>query len=450
MYKMKIFIKSIFIGITLCFCTLTVTAQTIVWSLQPTNYNKITCINNNLYKVIHNGKVGLINADGTIVAEVNNDELSKFHDEKAILTRSDEQGELIVGCLLSSGNFYKFPKKYYTLTGQNFYSDDVISVKDEKGKLGYVDCKGNAVVGFDGKYSRIKPFVEGFAAVFKNKTYFLINKDGDPVNFRLEEIGEVNAGTNVYKGNAIVWDTDGTFYSYNSTTDGVCKKIKKPKATSVDYLYRLTEITGMTRNIPFEDKPYEGRKGLSPIENNGLYGFQEGDVVIPCQFAMASQLQDRKSIVALNGKLGIISYISDASFSSSLPKDQFEFDPGDKLKIALNLDVPAVWKEKSIDVILKDESGNTLTYEKDAESYTFEWKPQKTETHNISLTVSGEGLLLYETSFSFTCNKIKRCPECKQRIENCKYKGNHPKEEVEEKCPDCKLPISKCQYGGVH
>ena len=135
-------------------------AQTAVWQLHPTDYSDITIINNNLYKVVRNGKIGLIHSDGTIVASVENDNLSEFYEGKAIVTVNDGHGERIDGCLTEDGKYYHFNNKYYTLNGQKFFSDGVISVANEQGKLGYIDIMGTEVCGFDSKYDKIKPFSE--------------------------------------------------------------------------------------------------------------------------------------------------------------------------------------------------------------------------------------------------------------------------------------------------
>ena len=65
--------------------SLYVGAQTVVWQMKPTDYNSIERINDNLYKVVRNGKIGLINADGSIVADVVNDEISDFYEHKALI-----------------------------------------------------------------------------------------------------------------------------------------------------------------------------------------------------------------------------------------------------------------------------------------------------------------------------------------------------------------------------
>ena len=81
---------------TLC---LSANAQTVVWELKPTTYNDISRLGRNLYVVKHNGKVGLINSDGTIVAPIDNDQIGDLYEHKALVTRTDGHGERVAGIL---------------------------------------------------------------------------------------------------------------------------------------------------------------------------------------------------------------------------------------------------------------------------------------------------------------------------------------------------------------
>ena len=174
-----------------------------------------------------------------------------------------------MGCLSDNGTYNAFAEKYYTLVGQKFFSDGLLSVADADGNVGYIDTFGNKVVGFDGRFDRIKPFSEGYAAVFKNKRYSLISKSGETVKFKFLGIAEVNSGTNVYKGKVYVWDTTGKLYSSfvdnatsngsvvyvgNQRQSGVCVKTKWPGNRAYDYLYRFSAYTGDGKNVPFDEE----------------------------------------------------------------------------------------------------------------------------------------------------------------------------------------------------
>ena len=446
---------------------LSVHSQTVVWKMRPSDYNDITRINNNLYKVTRNGKIGLINADGTIVAPAEYDKISDYYEQKALVPCADSRGERVAGCLTEEGKFYSFSKKYYTLEGQQFYSDNVLSVADENGNVGYIDYQGREILGFDGKYDKIKPFVEGYAAVYKNKKYFLIDKDGTPVRFSFNTIASVYGGTNVYNGTVYVWDTNGKFYTYNVKNGGACKGTKAPSNKSFDYLYRFAAITGKSKNVPFTSGTKSGKMGLQPAELNGAYGYQDGEnAVLPCQLSSAQPFEDGYAIVGLNGKLGILRYVDGSVFGVTQPENKFSFYEGNSVTCKFNLSIPSVWRSKNMTVILKDENDTRMDLKNDLDNYTFLLKPDKTMTKNYRITVYAEELKLFESmlTYSFTKKEIPKpviqeptptpkkpeeavCPTCKKRISACEYKGKHP---VEKKCPTCGKKISECKYQGVH
>ena len=82
-------------------------SQTVVWQMLPTDYNQIERISSTLFKVVRNGKIGLINADGTLVSPVINDNISDYYEHKALITSSDGHGERITGCLTDNGLYFQ-------------------------------------------------------------------------------------------------------------------------------------------------------------------------------------------------------------------------------------------------------------------------------------------------------------------------------------------------------
>ena len=426
--------------------------QTVVWQLEPSNYEDITCIGNNLYKIVLNGKVGLIHSNGVMVVEPKTDGLGLFYEGKALLTATDSHGERIVGCLTENGDFHKFVNKYYTLNGQKFYSDQLLSVANENGKVGYIDSHGNEVVGFDGKYNRIKPFVEGYAVVQKNKKYYLIDKEGESVRFTFDSVGEVFGCTNAYNGIVYVWDADGRFYTYDINNGGNCKSVRKPKSTSFDYLYRFTSVSGKSKQVPFENKKYKGINGLAPSFKDGVYGYKSNNkMVLPYQLGMASSFENNYAVVRLNGKLGILKYISDSSFEINQGNEKIKFYTGDKVKCSFNIIVPKIWRDKNIDIDVVDLNGKSLSIQKEEDGiYTFIVNPKSTTNENYVLKVRSEGLLLHENMISFSFIQKYKCPVCGVDTEKCPYRGKHPKKEKEKNCPVCGKKISECKYNGVH
>lgn len=444
--------KAYFLLIAFCVSLQFAEAQTAVWQLHPTDYSEITIINNNLYKVFRNGKIGLIHSDGTIVTSVENDNLSDFYEGKAIVTVNDGHGERIDGCLTEDGTYYHFNKKYYTLNGQKFFSDGVISVANEQGKLGYIDVMGTEVCGFDGKYDKIKPFSEGYAAVFKNKKYYLINKEGTPIRFTFKSVGEVFGGTNVFNGLAYIWDTTGKFYTYNINNDAPCRSIKAPQNTkSLDYLYRFSCISGANKEVPFVEKKYSGVKGLLPSENGGLYGYNnDGNIILPFQFHSAGQFENGNAIVNQNGRLGIIRYVDGNSFSVSEISNKIVFYAGKTTTCQFNIEIPEVWRNADLKISIKDPQGISIETTHVNNSYSFTQKLSSSCRQEYKVTISGDGLRLFDGHLSYSFIKKEVCATCGKDKDKCTGHNVEPKKTTEKTCPTCKKKISECKYQGVH
>lgn len=449
----KLYISTLFACLAVCG-----NSQTVVWQMHPTDYTGIDRISNTLFKVVRNGKIGLINADGTMVAPVVNDNISDCYAHKAIMTSNDGHGERITGCLTDEGMYYGYETKYYTLNGQKFFSDGVISVADENGKLGYIDEKGNRIVGFDGKYSRIKPFTEGHAAVMKNKKYVLINKDGEEMRFVYSKgVGAAIAGcTNVFNGKAYVYDeyggSDRSYFIYDAVRKSDLEKTGRIKNTAMDYLYCYQSVSGRSKEIPFEKmKPYSGRKGLTATQSNGMYGYiSGGSVIVPCQFSSASQFEDGLSVVTVNGQMGILKFVDGASFDVTVPTIKHDFYIGNSVSCSFNLSVPSIWQGKNIEVILKDMNGSAISTTNSSGTYTFSVRPLASGQLEYAVAISGEGIRLYECKISYMFNKKERCATCGKDKSQCEYHGNHPTTKKEALCPTCGKKISECKYQGVH
>ena len=118
--------------------------------MKPQAYSDIKRVGENTYIAVSNGKYGIIRSDGTVVAPVENDNIGGYYEHNSLVTKNDGHGERVMGCLSDNGTYNAFAVKYYTLAGQKFFSDGLLSVADADGNVGYIDTYGNKVVGFDG------------------------------------------------------------------------------------------------------------------------------------------------------------------------------------------------------------------------------------------------------------------------------------------------------------
>lgn len=400
--------SNIFLLVLFVCLSMTVSAQTVVWQLPPTDYSQITRYFKDIYQVEKNGKIGLIHSDGKVIVPTVCERITDFCNHIALVVSMEGNDELIHGFLTDRGNYIPLSQKYYTLKGQEFFSDGMLSVKNDRGKVGYLDEQGREALGFDGKYDKIKPFSEGYAAVFKNKNYSLIDKGGGKATFIIG-IGEIYGGTNVYQGSAYVWDTDGHFYTYDTAT-GKCKSAKKPSNVQWDYLYCFTGVSGRGKTAPFSKLTSSGTIGLKPVNEGGLYGYQEGNkIVLPCQLAEATPFEDGLAVVKLNGKYGILRYVSQAKdFALSIGKSNFVYDVGQSVDCAFALDTPDEWGKNTMQVMVKDKSSGTQqSIIKTGRDYSFNIKPESSSS-SYDVVVSAEGLLLWKGTASYTFKKIER------------------------------------------
>lgn len=438
-------------------------SQTVVWQMPLSDYEEITRISENLYMAMRNGKIGMIHSDGSIVSPVENDAIIGFYERKALLIHNDGNGERITGCLTSDGKFYPYAKKFYTLAGQKFFSDDYLSVADEEGRVGYIDARGNQRIGFDGKYDRIKPFTEGYAAVRRKKKYVLINKDGEEMKFTYGGSGvgaEIGGCTNVFNGTAYVYDeyggSDRSYFLYNAVAKSNLKKTGKIKDTSMDYLYCYQVVTGRPKEVEFEKVSFKpGVMGLDAMLSDGTYGYKKDNTVVaPSQFTKASAFEDGVAVVGLGVKLGILKYVEGPSFDASVPAGTLKFSAGKPIHCNVNISVPNVWREKELHVILKDPAGSAAkATQVSAGTYSFEARPSVTGMVSYTLVIYGEELKLYENILTFSFTKREQCRECGKDIEECKFRGKHPdegKKDTEKRCEVCGKKISECEYLGVH
>lgn len=416
------------------YSALSMFAQTEVWELVPGRYDRIERIGDNLFVAFAEGKAGLITSDGKELAA--NGVLGEYYEGRALYTSTDAMGERVLGCVTADGRYYSFKEPYYTLMGQKFFSDGLLSVKNADGKPGYVDDHGVPVVGFDGKYIRIKPFTEGYAAVYSGKKYHLIDKEGVPVRFRFPTVGVLQGGTNVFDGVVYVWDTEGKFYTMRPNENAVCKKVSRPSNTEKDYLSCFKSVTGREKTVPFVRNEYR-------MPNDGI------------------ELRE------LNGKCGIIRHVSDQSFTAyEESKKPLVFHAGETVTCAFTLDVPQVWNGKRLAIrLLADDGTAALLTEGMAGKYSFQISPENTCSKSYKLTVQADGLMLlndYELMWAF--EKKYRCASCGKDTDVCPYSGKHPLPKVDNSskketkrerssepvCKTCGKKLSECTKGGVH
>ena len=143
-------------------------AQSLVWSLPPSDYTNIQHISHQIFRATDvNGKLYIIKSDGSLTVPC--DEVTQFYNHWALLIANEGNAKRIVGCISIDGNFNAFENAYYAIPGQMFFSEGYLTVENKSKRKVYIDVTGQEVIGSDKKYYDIKPFSEGYAVVFKNE-----------------------------------------------------------------------------------------------------------------------------------------------------------------------------------------------------------------------------------------------------------------------------------------
>ena len=398
------------------------TAQTVTWQLPPTaDYKEMVRFGPQLYQVTSNdGKVGLIRPDGTVVVPAKADNIGHFYEGMALVTLDESTSRhQILGVLTEGGAYIPFKEKYYTLSGQEFYSDGLLSAENAKGKKGYIDMSGMPICLFDRDYYRIKPFTDGYAAISdKGTTFYLINKNGRRQNLMLPSTGTGHKLLKVYnpvQGKALALDDYKKCYKFNLAS-GECEDMNKKveKEPSTDYLFRPLEVIEAVGMELFKTAPYtqlpEGTKGLRPKKTDGGYGFEEdGHIVLPGQLSSATPFEDDLSIVTVGGRMGLLRYHMDKKqFSVRTSQKLYHFDAGDDVACGFVLDVPQAWGGKPLSVTLTDtEGGEDMHPQSGVEGYTIHLQPKHSGKKEYTISVVGDGLHLWTDKLAF---QLKRNP----------------------------------------
>lgn len=170
-------------------------------------------IENGIFAVMKNGKVGYMNTQGKLVVPTIYDDMQdpdNKYDESWAEPVSD--GRILVakkgklGIIDTTNNIIlPFTHKYATIES---ISDGMAPVQSKSGKWGFIDKNGKEVIapqydGIDGNFAGAYGFSEGLAGMKKGKKWGYISKTGKvAVPFIYDEIRPFSEGlAGVLKGN---------------------------------------------------------------------------------------------------------------------------------------------------------------------------------------------------------------------------------------------------------
>lgn len=382
--------------------------QAIRWEMKPRPYASIERYGMGLFEVKSaDGKIGLIRSDGTELFPPTADQISPFFNHMAVVLRAVGGRYQILGVLHDDGSYNAFSATYYIIKRQIFFSEGLMTVIDGNGRYGYINDLGAPVLGFDGKWTEIAPFTEGFAAVTGPSGFKLINNKGRevPIVLGLDEIG---GGTNVYSGKAVIWNAYGDkFYSFDVKSQK-SSKINTPRDLKLDYLHCLQSFTNRAGNPPYVKVAAEtGPVGLQPVQSESMWGYRDDDrVYLPAQFAQARPFIRDIAIVQLGSAWGLLRWEAQgAPFSTYKEEGTLKYKEGQTLPLTFRLDVPAAWQNQPLEVrVIDSETGAEIENKVNAAAYTFNYKPKGTK-RSFQVSVASEGLQLWNGDVAYSFHK---------------------------------------------
>lgn len=354
-----------------------VLAKSTEWLVTP-QYDQMDYFAPDLYKVMRNGRIGLIDTEGHVVLTPEYDILYDFYQGMAVFGNYSSDGVVIKGSVredkkvnFASGNYY-FHDEY------PFYSEGFIPAIDSSGRFGYLDEQCRPAFKFGNDETR--PFSEGFAAVGEGDDFHWLTASGEKLFLSLPNGSYPYGGTNFYNGIAYLWDEDGKFFILED--NGGIRKTSARDLT-VDYLYRVD--SGLGRNIEYSE--YEPRKSklLRPIERNGKWAYfdSKNQPLTAYQYDQADYFQGTTARAKSGGKWGLIHVVEDnETFYATSNKKQLVFSQNKGCECAFQLSMPDKWKGQNLQINLRDsETGEKISLTMKGENeYYFTYQPDVTKT----------------------------------------------------------------------
>lgn len=300
------------------------------------------CKTNHLAVIKLNGKLGCINKKGNIVILPTWDDILLGDRNEQILVMRNS----LYGYLDWNGRVLISPK----FKDADLFSEGLAIVGDGE-KYGYINLKGDTIIGFQFDENVWGNFSEGLADVGINNQCGYIDKNGKiviPLIFRIcypfkSGIATVMDSLGEFK----LVTKDGTIFEYNDVNigkrellppryaypgsfenssgkgrindngDTIVPPIYKTTGNLSDGMYIVENKNGkwgaynekgnLIVNVRFDGiKHYN--EGLAPFELNGKWGYvdKKGLVVIKPQFDYANQFKNGLAYVELNGKSGFV------------------------------------------------------------------------------------------------------------------------------------------------
>ena len=339
----------------LCVATLATTvvgAQTVTWSIQPI-YDNLEEYAPNAYKCTIGDKHGVVLANGEVVVPVEADEITPAYEGKALTLVNRGDLQLITGFLdIETMKYYKLEETYYTNDQYSHFSEGLISVRNYKGLMGYLDVQGNVKVDF--KYDTAYPFSEGLALVHPvggKKSEIYISKHGQILQMGFDN-GKIQYGTTFKDGKAIVCHGSRLY---------TIRKGQRPEYFAGEIKYDpfdhslMGETSKADDYYKFEPEPFCADVEIFQLGEFKGYRFGDG-TTIPAQFEHIENFRGLYAKAWQNSKCGLFKLVN-ISFDIAYSTDDLIINAdGQPTEYELTLDIVGGYSTNKLRV--EFDSGN--------------------------------------------------------------------------------------------
>lgn len=372
------------------------------WLVAP-QYDQMEMFTPNLYKIVSNGKTGLLARDGRVVLSPEYDLILDFYEGRAIFGNYTSDGTTIKGTIDEENKINHVIGTYYLLNDYPFFSEGFIPVIDESGRYGYLDenCRPAFKFGND----ETRPFSEGFAAVGEGDDFHWLTTTGEKIFLTLPNGSYPYGGTNFYNGIAYLWDEYGEDFFILDASGDIRKT--KPRDLTVDYLYRVDTNLGSSINYIKPNNRYN--QSWKPTQKNGKWSFidSKGNLLSSYQYDEVDYFQGESARANVNGKWGLLHIVEDMStFFTKSDKKTHVFTNKKGSDCTFQLSIPDKWNEENLIVSLKDpETGESLDLSKRPNNvYAFTYFPDKNKTSfskTFAIDVIKDDVIIWQGEESF-------------------------------------------------
>lgn len=353
-------------------------AKSTEWLVTP-QYDQMEGYSSDLYRVVRDGKSGLVSSEGKVVLAPEYDLILNFYEGIGVFGNYTSEGAVIKGTVTEENKISYASEVYYLLNDYPFYSEGYIPVMDDSGQYGYLN--ENCRPAFKFSNDETRPFSEGFAAVGEGNDFHWLTTTGEEIFLSLPNGSFPYGGTNFYNGIAYLWDEYGEdFYILDASGD--VRKIS-PRELTVDYLYRVDSGEGTQVNY----KQYDGRynQAWQPVEKNGKWSYKDskGNILSSFQYDDVDYFQGLSARANVDGKWGLLQIVEDKeSFFTKADNKVHVFSNKKGSDCTFRLSVPDKWKDENLIVSIKDpETGETFDLRKKQDNvYAFTYHPDESKT----------------------------------------------------------------------